>query len=61
MFPNQPNGFRVLETPYFLKWIFESPPVPPVDIHERPGGFNWGGEPTDNVQAEQVLADTEDE
>ncbi|KAI6241606.1 Derlin [Aphelenchoides fujianensis] len=42
VFPNQPNGFRVLETPAILKWLFDPAPLPHIDIHERPGGFNWG-------------------
>jgi Derlin-2/3 len=42
VFPNQPNGFRVLETPTVLKWLFDPAPLPHVNIHERPGGFNWG-------------------
>lgn len=42
MFPRQPNGFRVLETPAVLKWLFDPAPLPHVDIQERPGGFNWG-------------------
>lgn len=54
VFPNQPNGFRVLETPGVLKWLFDPAPMPHVDIHERPGGFNWG-------HTEDVVDDTNDE
>ncbi|KAI1721300.1 der1-like family domain-containing protein [Ditylenchus destructor] len=42
VFPNQPNGFRILETPTILKWLFDPAPLPAVNIEERPGGFNWG-------------------
>lgn len=52
VFPRQEGGFRILETPRFLKWAFDPPPLPYVDIHERPGGFNWGvGE--ENQQPEE--------
>jgi Derlin-2/3 len=44
VFPNQPNGFRILETPAILKWLFDPAPLPHVNIQERPGGFNWGAD-----------------
>lgn len=47
VFPNQPNGMKLLKTPQFLRNIFDEPPdtddyvVLPED---RPGGaaFHWG-------------------
>lgn len=45
MFPLQQNGFRVLQTPQLLKWLLDPVPVEPVDVDERPGGFNWGEQP----------------
>uniref|UniRef100_A0A914V7G3 Derlin n=1 Tax=Plectus sambesii TaxID=2011161 RepID=A0A914V7G3_9BILA len=46
VFPRQRNGFRVLETPRFIKWLFETredidPDYQPLP-EEQPGGFNWG-------------------
>ncbi|XP_054921662.1 derlin-2 isoform X4 [Dermacentor andersoni] len=45
VFPNQRGGFRLLATPRFIKYLFESPvtdpnynPLP----EDRPGGFDWG-------------------
>ena len=40
VFPNHPGGFRVLETPSFLKWLLDSPPLPRADLNERTGGYN---------------------
>jgi Derlin-2/3 len=37
VFPNQPNGFRVLEPPGFFKWLFDPAPLPHIEIQERPG------------------------
>jgi len=51
VFPRSSGGFRVLETPAFLKWLFDPPPLPRVDIQERPGGYNWGVE--DEEQPEE--------
>ncbi|MCP9258756.1 Derlin-2 [Dirofilaria immitis] len=45
VFPLQQNGFRVLQTPQLLKWLLDPVPVEPVDVDERPGGFNWGEQP----------------
>lgn len=45
VFPLQQNGFRVLQTPHLLKWLLDPVPVEPVDVDERPGGFNWGEQP----------------
>lgn len=45
VFPNQPNGFRFLETPAALKWLFDTPaPMPHVEVSDRPGGLSWGAE-----------------
>ncbi|CAD5220833.1 unnamed protein product [Bursaphelenchus xylophilus] len=52
VFPTLPNGFRILETPAFMKWLFDPAPLPTVDIQERPGGFNWGA--PDNDDDEQL-------
>ncbi|CAL8107267.1 unnamed protein product [Calicophoron daubneyi] len=48
VFPHQTNGFRVLRTPRFMKYLFnrrrlhqEYEPIPEA---QRPGGFAWGGE-----------------
>uniref|UniRef100_A0A1B6MPE4 Derlin n=1 Tax=Graphocephala atropunctata TaxID=36148 RepID=A0A1B6MPE4_9HEMI len=45
VFPNQTGGFRILNTPQFLKSLFDTPaddadyvPMP----EDRPGGFAWG-------------------
>lgn len=45
VFPNQPNGKKLLKTPQFLRNIFDE--APDVDDYlvlpeERPGGFQWG-------------------
>lgn len=47
VFPNQPNGRKLLKTPQFLRNIFDE--APDVDDYlvlpeERPGGrgFQWG-------------------
>lgn len=56
IFPNQPGGFRVLETPRLLKWMFDAPPVI-VDPRERPGGFNWGQEEQQQPREEAMEED----
>uniref|UniRef100_A0A915MZ74 Derlin n=1 Tax=Meloidogyne javanica TaxID=6303 RepID=A0A915MZ74_MELJA len=51
IFPNQPGGFRVLQTPNILKRLFDPPPLVRIPPEQRPGGFNWGAEdnqPVDN-------------
>lgn len=58
VFPNQPGGFRVLETPSFLKWLLDPPPLPRVDLNERPGGYNWGIE--DDHPAAAAAAEDDD-
>lgn len=58
VFPNQPNGFKILKTPMLLKVLCdpapEDPNYAPVP-EERPGGFEWGGGAVnnDNNQEEQ--------
>uniref|UniRef100_A0A1B6C6I4 Derlin n=1 Tax=Clastoptera arizonana TaxID=38151 RepID=A0A1B6C6I4_9HEMI len=45
IFPLQIGGFRVLETPQFLKALFEAEPEDPNYTpmpEDRPGGYNWG-------------------
>ncbi|XP_037289822.1 derlin 2 isoform X2 [Rhipicephalus microplus] len=45
VFPNQRGGFRLLATPRFIKYLFESPPADPNYNplpEDRPGGFDWG-------------------
>jgi len=48
VFPNQQNGFKVLYTPHFLRWLFEEVPedrnYAPLP-EDRPGGYNWGEGP----------------
>ncbi len=46
VFPNQPNGWRILQTPMALKVLCDpAPEDPSYDPlpEERPGGFDWGG------------------
>lgn len=48
VFPNQAGGFRILQTPRLIKYLFESPPEDPNYNplpEDRPGGFNWGERP----------------
>lgn len=40
VFPQQPGGFRVLETPRFIKYLFEFNTENPLP-EERPERFNW--------------------
>lgn len=44
VFPRQPGGFRILKTPWILKYLFDQPAVERYDPlpEERPGGFQWG-------------------
>lgn len=60
VFPSQQNGFRVLETPAVLKWLFDPAPLPHVDIHERPGGFNWGADDEHVPLQDQAPQDPQD-
>lgn len=43
VFPNEPHGFRVLETPRFIKTIFTRLGIdePPVQEEDRPEQFNF--------------------
>ncbi|CAO1393424.1 unnamed protein product [Diamesa serratosioi] len=45
VFPNQPNGKRLLKTPMFLRNLFDEPQEDAdYDLlpEDRPGGFQWG-------------------
>lgn len=45
VFPNQPGGMRLLETPHILKVLFDPVPEDPNYNplpEQRPGGFLWG-------------------
>jgi len=48
VFPRQPGGMRLLQTPRFLKTLLEGqqedPNYNPLP-EDRPGGFNWGERP----------------
>jgi len=45
VFPDTPGGFKILKTPQFMKWLFDSqredPNYNPLP-EDRPGGFAWG-------------------
>jgi Derlin-2/3 len=57
VFPNQPNGRKLLKTPQFLRNIFDEPIdtddyiVLPED--QRPGAFQWGNNNNNNPNNEQ--------
>jgi len=45
VFPNQPGGKRLLQTPLMLRTLFDGEPEDPNYNplpEERPGGFDWG-------------------
>ena len=45
VFPTQPNGFKILYTPMFLKVLCDPAPEDPGYVplpEDRPGGFDWG-------------------
>ncbi|VDD89513.1 unnamed protein product [Enterobius vermicularis] len=42
VFPQEQNGFRILETPDFLKWLLNPAPEVSMEPDERPGGHLWG-------------------
>lgn len=45
VFPNQPGGWRLLQTPQVLKALCDPIPEDPAynpPPEERPGGFDWG-------------------
>ena len=56
VFPNQPNGRKLLKTPQFLRNLCDE--APDTDDYvvlpdDRPGGFQWGGgdnNPNNNEQ-----------
>lgn len=48
VFPNKEGGFRLLQTPQFLKVLLDGAPADPAYTplpENRPGGFNWGEQP----------------
>ncbi len=56
VFPNQPGGWRILQTPNVLKVLFDPAPEDPAYNplpEERPGGFEWGGGAEANQQQQQ--------
>lgn len=57
VFPNQPNGRKLLKTPQFLRNIFDEPEDEDYEVlpEDRPGGagFQWGnGNVANNNNAE---------
>lgn len=44
VFPNQPNGRRLLKTPLFLRRMVDEPEDDETEVmpEDRPGGFAWG-------------------
>jgi len=54
VFPTQRGGFQVLQTPAFLKRLFDGGPAQDPNYQplpeERPGGFNWGERAQDRPQ-----------
>ena len=61
VFPNQPYGFRILETPYIIKRIFDTAPLPYVEVDQRPGGYEWGAAaPTPAADQGNQSSDDED-
>jgi len=56
VFPNQPGGKRLLQTPLILRTLFDGEPEDPNYNplpEERPGGFDWGAA-GDNAGADNV-------
>lgn len=51
VFPNEPHGFRVLETPRFIKTIFSRLGIdePPLQEEDRPEQFNFINEQPNQV------------
>lgn len=47
VFPNEPHGFRVLETPAFIKYVFTRLGIdePPLNEEDRPEQFNFADGP----------------
>lgn len=50
VFPNQPNGKRLLKTPQFLRNMFDEPEDDETEVmpEDRPGGFAWGAANNNN-------------
>jgi len=61
VFPEQPNGFRILKTPHFLKLMFDPREdnsnfeIAPED--EQPGGFQWQQENEEVVVEDNLHED----
>jgi Derlin-2/3 len=56
VFPNKPGGFRIIRTPYFMRWLFDGPQADPSyqpEPEDRPGGFDWGQGAAAGDQQEQ--------
>lgn len=62
VFPNEPHGFRVLETPAFIKYIFTRFGIdePPLDEEDRPEQFNFD-EGTVHPRAQDVRPSPDDD
>ncbi|XP_065664058.1 derlin-2 [Hydra vulgaris] len=47
VFPTKPGGFRILQTPDFIKNLFDRREIEyePIPEELRPGGYNFGGDP----------------
>eukprot|EP00112_Aurelia_sp_Birch-Aquarium-sp1_P002151 Seg1232.21 transcript_id=Seg1232.21/GoldUCD/mRNA.D3Y31 product=Derlin-2 protein_id=Seg1232.21/GoldUCD/D3Y31 len=56
VFPNQPQGSRLLRTPGILKTLLDGDQdaaYEPMPEAERPGGFNWGAAQQEEQQVQQ--------
>jgi len=58
VFPEQEGGFKILQTPKFLKYLFDQPSgedsdYVPLPENERPGGFEWEQQQNDNAGANE--------
>lgn len=51
VFPNLSYGYRILETPRWLKRLFEPAPMPYVEVADRPGNYNWGAQDLERDRA----------
>jgi len=64
VFPNQPNGAKILKTPMFLRVLCDPAPEDPnYDPlpEERPGGFDWGNDNNGGEVNENNGADADGE
>ena len=57
IFPNQPGGWKILQTPQFLRQICDPAPEDPSynpPPEDRPGGFPWGqNQENENADVEE--------